>query len=270
MAVTSKDARKLLNSTLDPLLIKNSIKQFFSMESINLANHYHVILQSSRIYLWLNETNPPVSHRRKRYEEIMIKLHLSGLVVLEDVQVEVDEMGKLFDTGEVDKIEVGLRPITSRVYAHSVTINESRWKKLIGNEKDKPDSMQWKHWAAVPPDIRIRWSRFNTEMRKYIATECWRATPWPLAHALLYMMIAKPLEIDISGIIMVQLPGGGGDAPVKEYDLMEVLAFPRDPEKPTHRKNPETKQYFSLHELQPYKSDGGLAYSTSSTSLLTP
>ncbi|MCE0721720.1 hypothetical protein [Legionella resiliens] len=213
------------------------------LEMINCAQHYRVMRLGSEIVIRESTQNPPIARRKERVELFLAFFHKAaekGAFELKDAVIKAEIDGK--------KATIPCIKISN--------VNIAKFAQVLGLTSGSAKVDQ-KIWNVIPEEIKLRWNRFNDTMQDHIVHCC---TPHADAGLLQTLNTAifgnsmrSPIGFSVPRI-PVRLPNSRLEAGVGNelYDLTEILAIQeRHPQRPELRRDPITRDYFSLYEVLP-------------------
>jgi hypothetical protein len=237
MQMRSESAEKERQGAKLVELVTNKI-----LEAINCAQHYRVMRSGSDIVIRESTQNPPIERRKERvglFLAFFRKAAEKGAFELKDAVIKAEIDG--------EKVTIPCIKIS-----HVNIVKFAQALGLISSGSAKVDE---KIWNVIPEGIRLRWDRFSSKMQDHIVQCC---TPHADAGLLQTLhttvfgsSMRSPIGLSVPKI-PVRLPnsrleGGVGN---ELYDLTEILAIKeRHPQRPELRRDPITRDYFSLDEV---------------------
>ncbi|KTC76468.1 Uncharacterised protein [Legionella bozemanae] len=238
MQMRSESAEKERQGAKFVELITNKI-----LEAINCAQHYRVMRSGADIVIRESTQNPPIPRRKERAELFLAffrKAAEKGAFELKDAVIKAEVDG--------EKVTIPCVKISH--------VNIAKFAQALGLTSGSA-KVDEKIWNVIPEGIRLRWDRFSSKMQEHIVQCC---TPHADAGLLQTLNTAifgnsmrSPIGFSVPKI-PVRLPnsrleGGVGN---ELYDLTEILAIrERHPQRPELRRDPITRDYFSLDEVVP-------------------
>lgn len=213
------------------------------LELINCVQHYRVTRVGSDIIIRESTSNPAIERRKERFELFLAFFHKAA-------EKEVFELKKAVIKAEIDGGNVTIPCIK---ISH---INIAKFAQVLGLTSGSV-KVDKEVWNVIPEAIKLRWSRFSAKMQEHIIHCC---TPHADAGLLQTLNTAifgnsmrSPIGFSVPKI-PVRLPNSHLKSGVGNelYDLTEILAIrERHPERPELRRDPITRDYFSLDEVLP-------------------
>ncbi|KTD70812.1 hypothetical protein Ltuc_2823 [Legionella tucsonensis] len=211
------------------------------LEMINCAQHYRVMRIGSDIIIRESTQNPPIARRKERVELFLAffrKAAEKGSFELKDAVIKAEIEG---EKATIPCIKI----------SH---VNLAKFAQVLGltSGSSKVDP---KIWNVIPEGIRSRWDRFNSKMKEHIVQCCTPHADVGILQTLHTTVFGDSMRSPIGFSvpkIPVRLPnphlenGVGNEL----YDLTEILAIrERHPQHPDLRRDPITRDYFSLHDV---------------------
>ncbi|WED43131.1 hypothetical protein [Legionella cardiaca] len=223
------------------LLVKNIFEQLLPL--INCHENYRVSMTGTHLILRESSQTPPPERRKERVDALFSLFQEKGIFTFDEEAIAIN----------VPDREATIVPckVISKINLQKLFVF------LGGATVEKPDHVEEKTWLVMPKEIKLRWHRFSEPMQEHIVkcmSENLEERFKLLVTTEVYgKSVRSPISFEVPKIPVrlpnTNLPNGASN---ELYDLMEILNIKqRHPTNEALRRDPVTRNYFSLAEVIP-------------------